>query len=362
MKLPRPLLFLLALVLSTPLAGAAPVAATFSAAAAEGGALAFGMPEEAPPVKASPALQVGDQAEAETARGTEEIESLSGLAESSRQWLAETREEIVRGAPRFAVRVLVFLVVLLVFRILAGVLRSFTDRGLRAARLNVSDLLRRFVTGIVYKGIFWFGVIFAAAKAGLFDLTPFLAGIGVAGVVIGFALQETLSNFAAGVMILLYRPYDIGDVISAGGVTGKVDSMSLISTRILTPDNQILIVPNGKIWGGVITNVTANPIRRVDLVASISYEDDIAKAERVLRELVEGHELVLDDPEPVIRVHELADSSVNFIVRPWTKTPDYWTVYWDLTRAIKERFDAEGISIPYPQRDVHLHRAGESAA
>jgi len=188
------------------------------------------------------------------------------------------------------------------------------------------------------------------------NIGPLLAGIGVVGFVVGFALQDTLSNFAAGFMILLYRPYDVGDFVTAGGVTGTVQSMSLVSTTFKTGDNQRIIVPNGSIWGGTIQNVTANDTRRVDMVFGIGYNDDVDQAQKVLEEIVNGHELILKDPEAVIRVHELADSSVNFVVRPWTNTSDYWAVYWDVTLQVKKRFDAAGISIPYPQQDVHMHQ------
>jgi len=157
-------------------------------------------------------------------------------------------------------------------------------------------------------------------------------------------------------MVLLYRPYDVGDMIDcAGGVFGKVSEMSLVSTTILTIDNKTLIVPNSKIWGGVITNVTAQRIRRVDLVFGIGYADDIPKAEEILASIVADHPKVLDDPEPVVKLSNLGDSSVDFIVRPWCARDDYWDVYWELTREVKLRFDREGVSIPFPQRDVHFY-------
>jgi small conductance mechanosensitive channel len=184
--------------------------------------------------------------------------------------------------------------------------------------------------------------------------------MGGGALVVGLALQGTLGNFAAGVMILMYRPYDIGDVVSVSGVTGKVDAMSLVATTLTTPDNQMVVVPNGSIWGGIITNITGTARRRVDLVFGIGYEDDMAKAEAILAEIVEAHEKVLKDPAPVIKVAELADSSVNFICRPWCKTADYWDVYWDLTRQVKEKFDEASISIPYPQTDVHVHTVAAS--
>jgi small conductance mechanosensitive channel len=154
---------------------------------------------------------------------------------------------------------------------------------------------------------------------------------------------------------MLYKPFDVGDFVETSEVSGKVKSMTLVTTNVMTPDNKLMVVPNNDLWGKVITNVTHSSERRVDLVFGIGYTDDIALAEKVLAEVVSGHSLVLTDPEPVIRVAELADSSVNLICRPWVKTPDYWTVYWELTRTVKERFDAVGISIPFPQRDVHLH-------
>jgi small conductance mechanosensitive channel len=146
----------------------------------------------------------------------------------------------------------------------------------------------------------------------------------------------------------------VGDLIEAGGAFGKVSHMSLVNTTILTVDNQTLVLPNSKIWGDIIKNVTAQQQRRVDMVFGIGYGDDIPKAENILTEIIASHEKVLDDPEPVVRLHTLGESSVDFIVRPWVKTDDYWDVYWDVTRAVKMRFDEEGVSIPFPQRDVHI--------
>jgi small conductance mechanosensitive channel len=183
-----------------------------------------------------------------------------------------------------------------------------------------------------------------------------LAGLGVAGFIVGFALQDTLGNFAAWGMILIYRPYDVDDLIEVAGATGLVKKMSLVSTTIATVDNQTLVVPNSKIWGDVIKNVTAQRVRRVDLLFGIGYGDDVEKAERVLNAIVSEHDKVLDRPETVVKLHELGDSSINFVVRPWVRTEDYWDVYWDLTREVKMRFDREGISIPFPQRDVHIYQ------
>jgi small conductance mechanosensitive channel len=187
------------------------------------------------------------------------------------------------------------------------------------------------------------------------DATPLFAVIGGASFITAFALQDTLGNLAAGLMIMINRPFDEEDFVDIAGTSGTVKAMSIVATTVATPDNQFIIIPNSKVWGSIITNVTASPTRRVDLVFGIGYDDSISEAKEILADVVNRHPLVLKDPEPVIRVHELADSSVNFIVRPWVKSNDYWTVYWDLTQQVKEQFDAKGISIPFPQRDVHLH-------
>ena len=194
------------------------------------------------------------------------------------------------------------------------------------------------------------------------DVSPVLAAIGGAAFVVAFALQGTLSNFASGVLILTYRPFDVGDVVDAGGVSGKVESMNLVSTHILTFDNKLMVVPNNKIWGDVITNATGTSQRRVDMVFGIGYSDDIDKAQAILEKIVGNHEKVLKTPEAVIKVHELADSSVNFVWRPWVRTADYWTVYWDITRQVKSEFDKNGVSIPFPQRDLHVYQEPTSSA
>jgi small conductance mechanosensitive channel len=157
-------------------------------------------------------------------------------------------------------------------------------------------------------------------------------------------------------MILMYRPYDIGNFVNVAGVSGTVSAMTLVSTTLTLPDNQTVVIPNNSIWGGIITNVTGSETRRVDMVFGIGYDDDIAKAQSILEKIVKDHPLVLGSPEPVIRVNELADSSVNFVCRPWTRTSDYWAVYWDITRQVKEQFDQNSVSIPFPQRDVHVHQ------
>ena len=272
-----------------------------------------------------------------------------------KEWTADAADWLRSNGAGLFFRVVIFLLILLAFWVLARIGRGLVRRALDRSKLNISSLAREFFIKMTVRLILLLGFIIAIAQLGI-EVAPLLAGLGIAGFVIGFALQDTLSNFASGMMILIYRPFDVGDVIEAGGVMGKVDQMNLVATMVLTPDNQLLVVPNKQIWGGVIRNVTHNQTRRVDLTFGIGYSDDISKAEKVLAEILSSHEKVLKDPAPVIRLHELGDSSVNFVVRPWSKTGDYWDVYWDITREVKRRFDQEGISIPFPQRDVHIYR------
>lgn len=254
---------------------------------------------------------------------------------------------------------LLFVLIIFVSRILSRWVKRGTETALRYATTPLSTLSQRMLVSAASSAVYLIGILFALSQIG-FSFGPVLAGLGIAGFVVGFALQDTLSNFASGMMILFYRPFDVGDVIDADGIYGTVSEMSLVNTTILTFDNQTLIVPNSQIWGNVIKNVTAQTQRRVDLVFGIGYGEDIVKVEGVLKQILDDHEKILDDPVPLIKVHELGESSVNFAVRPWVKTDDYWEVYWDITRTVKLKFDEAGISIPFPQRDVHFYRDGKA--
>lgn len=276
----------------------------------------------------------------------------SGLLDA---WLADAADWFRSNGASIIFQIIAFALLLFAFFIAARIGRGLIRRAIDRSNLDVSSLARDFFIKMTGRLILLFGFIIAIAQLGI-EVAPLLAGLGIAGFVIGFALQDTLSNFASGMMILVYRPFDVGDVIEAGGVTGKVDTMNLVATMVLTFDNQLLVVPNKQIWGGVIRNVTHQDTRRVDMKFGIGYSDNIQKAEQLLRDIVTDCEKVLKDPEPVIHLHELGDSSLNFIVRPWSKTAEYWDVYWHVTREVKRRFDEEGISIPFPQRDVHLYR------
>ena len=264
-------------------------------------------------------------------------------------WLTSTE-----GGIRWAKNILFFLVIILISWILSKVVGKAVEKAV--ANINsASALLKEFIVNISRKAFFIVGFVVALSMLEV-NVGPLLAAIGAVGFIMGFALQGTLSNFAAGIMILIYRPYDVGDLVDVGGTLGKVDAMTIVSTTLRKPDNQKVVVPNNMIWGDIITNITGTSKRRVDFVFGIGYSDDIAKAQKILEDILANNESILKDPEPVVKVHELADSSVNFVVRPWVKTENYWDVYWDITRAVKERFDAEGVSIPFPQRDVHLHQ------
>ena len=271
--------------------------------------------------------------------------------------LGRVTDWLVESGPGMLLKLLIFTGIIFIFRILKRLVRAALEKALDASKLDLAELARRMLISTASNLVMLIGILLALAQLGI-SLGPLLAGLGIAGFVIGFALQETLGNFAAGVMILIYRPYDVGDLIDVGGVFGKVEKMSLVSTGILTLDNQMIIIPNSKIWGDVIKNVTDQDIRRVDMVFGIAYDDEIPKAESILENILESHAKVLKEPEPVVRLHTLNDSSVDFVVRPWVKSDDYWDVYWDITRAVKLRFDEEGVSIPFPQRDVHIYNEG----
>jgi small conductance mechanosensitive channel len=244
--------------------------------------------------------------------------------------------------------VLIFLALVFVSKSVQALFRRWIGRV-----PNISKLLQSFLVGAVYWLVLTVGLLVAVAAIGV-NVTPLFAMIGGASFILAFAFQDTLGNLASGLMIMINRPFDEGDYVVVGDTGGTVRSVSIVATTVTTPDNQVIVIPNKSVWGNVITNVTASDTRRVDLVFGISYDDSIPDALRVIEETVKAHSLVLADPEPVIRVHELAGSSVNFICRPWTKASDYWTVYWDLTYRMKEAFDAASITIPYPQQDVHI--------
>ena len=222
-------------------------------------------------------------------------------------------------------------------------------------RSQYDDMLIDFVKAIA-RAVLMLFVIIAALDQLNVNTTSLAAILAAAGLAIGLSLQGSLQNFAAGVMLLVFKPFKAGDFIEAGGAMGVVKSISIFTTVMTTGDNKEIIIPNGGIYGGNITNYSAKETRRVDMVVGIGYESDLKKAKEILKEMLAADERVLKDPSPTVAVAELADSSVNFVVRPWVATADFWAVKFDFTEAIKLRFDAEGISIPFPQMDLHVHK------
>jgi small conductance mechanosensitive channel len=256
------------------------------------------------------------------------------------------------GGGSLLVRVATILGSLFVLVLASRLARSIARRGIRRIS-NLSMLLQDFLLKVIYWLTFAIGLMIVLSILGI-NIAPLFAVVGGASFILAFAMQETLGNLAAGLMIMINKPFDVGDLVDTNGILGEVEAVSIVSTTVRTLDNQVVILPNSQVWGSIITNVTVSPVRRVDMVFGIGYGDDIETASQVLERLVNAHPKILEDPEPNIKVHELADSSVNFICRPWVKTEDYWDVYWDLTRQAKEEFDKAGVTIPFPQRDVHL--------
>lgn len=256
-------------------------------------------------------------------------------------------------ATTYGIKIIGAIAIIIIGRIVTGILIGIVGRMMR--RAEVDETLTKFLTRLTKIALLTFVILAALATLGV-QTTSFIAVIGAAGLAIGFALQGSLSNFAAGVMLIIFRPFKVGDYIEAGGSSGVVEAIHIFNTVLRTPDNKKVIIPNSRVTGDNITNYSAHDTRRVDLVFGIGYEDDIKKAKEILEKILSEEARVLRDPAPTIALLELADSSVNFAVRPWVKTSDYWPVYFDLTEKVKMTFDAMGISIPFPQRDVHLYQ------
>ncbi len=251
----------------------------------------------------------------------------------------------------YGLKIIGAILILIIGRIAAGIGRKVVTKVLEKSKTDPA--VTSFVGSLIYFLILTFAVIAALAKFGI-QTASFVAVLGAAGFAIGFALQGSLANFAAGVLILVLRPFRIGDYIDSAGVAGTVKNIQLFTTVLATPDNIKILVPNGKIFGDVIKNVSAYDTRRVDLVIGIGYTSDIQKAYDIMMNLTKEDGRILSDPATQIAVSELADSSVNFVLRPWVKKEDYWNVKFDLTRKIKETFDENGIEIPFPQQAIHM--------
>ncbi|MDB2331348.1 mechanosensitive ion channel [Alteromonas sp.] len=238
-------------------------------------------------------------------------------------------------------------------RLIVGLLLSVFRRVM--AKSKYDAMLVDFLEAIISALLMLFVIVASLDQLGV-DTTSLVAILGAAGLAIGLSLQDSLKNFAAGVMLLVFKPFKSGDFVEAAGTSGTVQKIGIFTSTMTTPDNKEIIVPNGAIYAGNITNYSAKETRRVDMVVGIGYDADLKKAKTILREMLEADERVLAEPAPTVAVAELADSSVNFVVRPWVKASDFWGVKFDFTEAVKLRFDEEGISIPFPQMDVHLHK------
>ncbi|MDB3966273.1 mechanosensitive ion channel [Porticoccaceae bacterium] len=264
----------------------------------------------------------------------------------------ETIEGIVELAMLYGVQVILALTIFIVGKWVAKKIANIVQRVL--AKNNVDPAIQHFVGSLVSWVLIIFVVIASLGQLGI-QTASFVAIVGAAGLAVGLALQGSLANFAAGVLILIFRPFKVGDFIEVAGVSGVVQKIQIFTTELHSPDNKKIIVPNGGVISGNITNYSANDTRRVDLVFGVGYGDDINAAKAVLQSVVAAEPKVLEDPAPTIAVVELADSSVNLVCRPWVNTADYWDVYFNITEAAKKALDAQGISIPFPQRDLHLH-------
>jgi small conductance mechanosensitive channel len=274
--------------------------------------------------------------------------NIEGLTKDISSYIPDNIVEIVGG---YAFSLLMALLIFVIGKWIVNKIVGIFGKILRKVK-GMDETLIKFLENIVYYALMIVVLLTALGKLGV-ETTSFLAILGAAGLAIGLALKDSLGNFASGVMIILFKPFKVGDAVTAAGVTGSVSEVGIFNSVFITPDNQKIIIPNGAITSGSIININAHDTRRVDLIVGIGYNDDIKKTKDVLNDIITSNEKILLDKGITVAVSELADSSVNFVVRAWVKTPDYWDVKFGLTETIKLRFDAEGISIPFPQQDVH---------
>ncbi|MCF8068332.1 MAG: mechanosensitive ion channel [Desulfobacterales bacterium] len=253
----------------------------------------------------------------------------------------------------FGLKILIALAIFIIGRWVAKGIRKIVRKLL--SKGNADETIVKFAGNITYVILMIFVILAAVSKLGV-QTTSLIAVLGAAGLAVGLALQGSLSNFASGILMIAFRPFKAGDYIEGAGTGGVVDEIGIFATIIKTPDNKKVIIPNSNLTSDTITNFTAMGTRRIDLVVGVSYSDDIDKVKRTLQDILKAESRLLADPAPKIGLVEMADSSVNFVVRPWVKSDDYWDTFFDLQETIKKRFDKEGISIPFPQRDVHMYQ------
>lgn len=251
-------------------------------------------------------------------------------------------------------QIILALLVFFIGRIVAKVFTKGARKVMEKAKLDA--MLVNFLANILGSVLMLLVLVFALSQLGV-DTTSLVALLGAAGLAVGLALKDSMSHFAAGVMLILFRPFKVGDFVEVDSEMGSVEQITILSTRLKSPDNKVIIVPNGNVFSNTMTNFSDQPTRRVDMMFGIGYGSDLLKAKAILEEMVANDERVLKEPAPKVAVHELGDSSVNFICRPWVNASDYWVVYWDYMEKVKLRFDEEGIEIPFPQMDVHVQKS-----
>ena len=272
--------------------------------------------------------------------------------------MEEILDKIYQLLTVYGLKVLAAIAIFIIGRWVAKGVRKLVERMMTKGK--VDSTLVTFTSNMAYIGLLAFIVIAALGQLGI-QTTSFIAILGAAGLAVGLALQGSLSNFAAGFLLIIFRPFKVGDLIEAAGVFGVVEAIQIFTTQLKTADNKTVIIPNAKLTDDNIVNWTVKGTRRVDMVFGIGYDDDIDKARSLMAEIIAEDSRILETPAPQISVSELADSSVNFVVRPWVKVEDYWGVHFDLTEKIKKAFDANGVSIPFPQRDIHVYQHGGAA-
>ena len=289
--------------------------------------------------------------EAAPAAAPPEPITVANATEATVELADKIKELVILYGLNLLAAIAIFVIGKWVAKLLRGVLVKMLQRG------KVDETLIKFISNLAYSLLLVFVVIAAINRAGI-QTTSLIAILGAAGLAIGMALQGSLSNFAAGVMLIIFRPFKVGDFVEGGGTAGTIEEIGIFTTVMKTADNKQIIIPNAAMSGGNITNYSAHSTRRVDVMACIGYDDDIDRAREILKSIIDADERVLKDPEPLIAVAELADSSVNLTVRVWVNSADYWGVTFHLNEQMKKKFDDNGISIPYPQQDVHMHQAG----
>lgn len=293
----------------------------------------------------------------ETAAAAEQLDVAAVATETIDKIASGQGADVLAAITPYAINFGIAILILVIGRMVAGSLRSLIKRVMTARKVDATIV--GFVAGLLY-AVVMIGVVLAALQRIGVQTTSFVAIIGAAGLAIGLALQGSLANFASGFMLILFKPFKVGNFVEGGGTAGIVEEIDIFTTTMRTPDNRVIIVPNSAITSGCITNFNARDTRRVDLTVGVSYNDDLRAVQALLLKILEEDERVLKDPEPTVGVVELGASSVNFCVRPWVKAEDYFAVLMDLNLVMKERIEAAGFSIPYPQQDVHMHTVNPS--